>query len=194
MQSPYEPDRDVTVHDLTAVVEALAQELRLADWRLVSASPPGFHPVRAASIVVDGAVVGSVGEIDAEVVDALALPARWSRARSTSTRCSRPRECRARRVRCRAIRRRRSTSRSSFPTTFPPAQQRTLRGPVASSSSRCASSTCSAPTRSAPGKVSLAFALKFRAPDRTLTDAEVGELRQQCIDAVVSAFGAELRG
>ena len=44
------------------------------------------------------------------------------------------------------------------------------------------------------GKVSLAFALKFRAPDRTLTDAEVGELRQQCIDAVVSAFGAELRG
>jgi phenylalanyl-tRNA synthetase beta chain len=44
------------------------------------------------------------------------------------------------------------------------------------------------------GKVSLAFALKFRAPDRTLTDAEVGELRQRCIDAVVSAFGAELRG
>ena len=44
------------------------------------------------------------------------------------------------------------------------------------------------------GKVSLAFALEFRAPDRTLTDAEVGELRKLCIDAVVSAFGAELRG
>ena len=44
-----------------------------------------------------------------------------------------------------------------------------------------------------PGKVSIAFALKFRAPDRTLKDAEVGELRQRCIDAVVSAFGAELR-
>jgi len=30
-----------------------------------------------------------------------------------------------------------------------------------------------------PGKVSLAFALQFRAADRTLTDAEVGELREQ---------------
>jgi len=44
-----------------------------------------------------------------------------------------------------------------------------------------------------PGRVSLAFALTFRSPDRTLTDAEVGELRQACIDAVVSEFGAELR-
>ena len=44
------------------------------------------------------------------------------------------------------------------------------------------------------GQVSLAFALQFRAADRTLTDAEVGELRAQCIDAVVAEFGAELRG
>jgi len=42
--------------------------------------------------------------------------------------------------------------------------------------------------------VSLAFALQFRAPERTLTDPEVGALRQQCIDAVISAVGAELRG
>ena len=45
-----------------------------------------------------------------------------------------------------------------------------------------------------PGQVSLAFALRFRAADRTLTDADVGALRRECIDAVVSAFGAELRG
>ena len=44
------------------------------------------------------------------------------------------------------------------------------------------------------GRVSLAFALRFRAGDRTLTDAEVGGLRQACIDAVVSTHGAELRG
>ena len=36
------------------------------------------------------------------------------------------------------------------------------------------------------GRRSLAFALRFRAPDRTLTDAEVGELRQRAIDAVVA--------
>ena len=45
-----------------------------------------------------------------------------------------------------------------------------------------------------PGKVSLAFALRFRALDRTLTDDEVGALRQACIDAVVGGpRPAELR-
>jgi phenylalanyl-tRNA synthetase beta chain len=44
-----------------------------------------------------------------------------------------------------------------------------------------------------PGKVSLAFSLRFRAPDRTLTDDEVGRLRQTAIDAVKTAHGAELR-
>ena len=43
------------------------------------------------------------------------------------------------------------------------------------------------------GRRSLAFALRFRAPDRTLTDVEVQDLRQRAIDAVVAAHGAELR-
>ena len=43
------------------------------------------------------------------------------------------------------------------------------------------------------GKRSLAFALRFRAADRTLTDAEVAALRQRCVDAVVAAYGATLR-
>jgi phenylalanyl-tRNA synthetase beta chain len=45
-----------------------------------------------------------------------------------------------------------------------------------------------------PGRVSLAFSLRFRAPDRTLTDAEVASARQAAIEAVVGAHGAELRG
>ena len=44
------------------------------------------------------------------------------------------------------------------------------------------------------GKRSLAFALRFRAPDRTLTDADVGTFRQRAIDAVTTAHGGELRG
>jgi len=43
------------------------------------------------------------------------------------------------------------------------------------------------------GKVSLAFALRYRAPDRTLTDDEVGTLRRTGIDAVTSEHGASLR-
>ena len=45
-----------------------------------------------------------------------------------------------------------------------------------------------------PGRRSLAFALRFRAPDRTLTDAEIAGLRQAAIDAVIAAHDAELRG
>ena len=40
---------------------------------------------------------------------------------------------------------------------------------------------------------SLAFGLRFRAPDRTLTDEEVAVLRQGCIDAVIREHGASLR-
>ncbi len=44
------------------------------------------------------------------------------------------------------------------------------------------------------GNRSLAFRLRFCAQDRTLTDAEVGEIRARAIEAVESAHGAHLRG
>ncbi len=43
------------------------------------------------------------------------------------------------------------------------------------------------------GRRSLAFRLRFGAFDRTLTDQDVGELRQRCIDAAQEAVGAVLR-
>ncbi len=44
------------------------------------------------------------------------------------------------------------------------------------------------------GKVSIGFALEFRAPDRTLTDEEVNERRAAIAEALASELGAELRG
>ncbi|MCB1004876.1 MAG: phenylalanine--tRNA ligase subunit beta [Acidimicrobiales bacterium] len=43
------------------------------------------------------------------------------------------------------------------------------------------------------GTRSLAYTLRFQAPDRTLTDAEVGEARSRLIEAVAGAHGATLR-
>ena len=43
------------------------------------------------------------------------------------------------------------------------------------------------------GRTSLAFALEFRAPDRTLTDDEVEPVVIAIVDRVRSEFGAELR-
>jgi phenylalanyl-tRNA synthetase beta chain len=44
-----------------------------------------------------------------------------------------------------------------------------------------------------PGTRSLAYRLRFCALDHTLTDQEVGALRQRCIEAVERAHGAQLR-
>lgn len=44
------------------------------------------------------------------------------------------------------------------------------------------------------GQRSLAYRLRFCAPDRTLSDSEVGTLRTRCIDAVERDFPAKLRG
>lgn len=43
------------------------------------------------------------------------------------------------------------------------------------------------------GKKSLAFALRFRAPDRTLTDAEAAEVRQAAVEVAASRYGAVQR-
>jgi phenylalanyl-tRNA synthetase beta chain len=43
------------------------------------------------------------------------------------------------------------------------------------------------------GSRSLAFRLRFSALDRTLTDAEIGQIRSKCIDEVGTVFGARLR-
>jgi phenylalanyl-tRNA synthetase beta chain len=43
------------------------------------------------------------------------------------------------------------------------------------------------------GKISLAFSLVFRAPDRTLTGAEVSQMRESAVAAAVKATGATLR-
>jgi phenylalanyl-tRNA synthetase beta chain len=194
-RTPYEPDRAVTPHDAVAAFEAIAEELRLADWRLVAASPAGFHPVRAAHIVVDGAVVGAIGEVDAGVVDALSLAAPVVAFEV---------DVDALLAAARVARAARPLSRypvSSIDLAFVvdddvPAGDvlRTLRtaGGELLESIRLFDEFRSDAVGA--GKVSLAYALRFRAPDRTLTDTEVGDVRRQCIDAVTSAFGAELRG
>ena len=46
----------------------------------------------------------------------------------------------------------------------------------------------------AEGSRSLAYRLRFQATDRTLTDAEVAEARQSCIDQAAKKANAALRG
>jgi phenylalanyl-tRNA synthetase beta chain len=44
-----------------------------------------------------------------------------------------------------------------------------------------------------PGRKSLAFAVSFQSPERTLTDEDAAQLRRLVVDALAERFGAELR-
>jgi phenylalanyl-tRNA synthetase beta chain len=44
------------------------------------------------------------------------------------------------------------------------------------------------------GTKSLAFSFRFRAPDRTLTDAELAAAKQAAVDLAAERFGATQRG
>ena len=194
VRTPHEPDRPVALHDLKAVVDALAQELRLVDCRLEAAQLPGLHPVRTAHVVVDGEPAGVVGEVAPEVVEALSLPDPVIAAELDVDRLL-------------AAKRAPRTSRpvSRFPASTidlafvvgadVPADElrRTLRDAGGEVLEDVRLFDLFRSDALGVDRVSLAFAMRFRAPDRTLTDDEVGALRQGCIDAVVKAHGAELR-
>ena len=91
----------------------------------------------------------------------------------------------------------RATSTCRSPSTSPSRRHDSSsscgrrRGSTARAS---ASSTSSAAPRSTPGSRSLTYRIRFIAPDRTLTDADVATARVRCIGAAEAELGAGLRG
>jgi phenylalanyl-tRNA synthetase beta chain len=194
-RQPHEPDRPVDGHDAVGHLEVVAEALALADWRLEPADRPGFALGRAAAVVIDDAEAGVVGEVDPGVVDRSGLSGTVAAFEVNLS------------LMLRARRRERSfRAPSRFPASAvdlafvvdegAPAGdiQRTLcqaAGPVLEEIR--VFDVFRSPALG-EGKKSLAFTLRFRAPDHTLTDDEVSGLRRRCIDAVAKAHGAVLRG
>ena len=82
---------------------------------------------------------------------------------------------------------RRTSRSSSTPRSRPPTSRpRCARAP-ASCSSRSGSSTSTPAPQVGEGRKSLAFALRFRAPDRTLTEGETGAARDAAVASRPSA-------
>jgi phenylalanyl-tRNA synthetase beta chain len=194
-QRPFAPDRELVPADAVAWLEAITDSLRLADVRLVNGGGPGFDPRRSARVLVDGSEVGSVGQVAPAAaahhgVDAGAIAFELELGKLLG-----------------ATRRDRVVAPvSRFPIsgidlafvvadTVPAGDVvRTLYDAGGELLERVSVFDTFRSDAIGPGRVSLAFRLRFRAPDRTLTDAEVATLRRQAIDAVVAAHGAELRG
>jgi phenylalanyl-tRNA synthetase beta chain len=194
-QLPHEPNRPVDGHDVVGRLEAVAESLALADWSLEPGEAPGFAPGRAAVVIVDGAPVGAVGEIDPAVRARLGLAEHVAGL-----------EVNLSRLLDATRKERRSVTPSRYPASTidlafvvdesvpAGAAQRTLNVAAGDLLEDIHLFDVFRSDALGPNKKSLAFGLRFRAADRTLTDEEVGGLRQRGIDAMAKEHGASLRG
>jgi phenylalanyl-tRNA synthetase beta chain len=173
----------------------LADALRLDAPSVAAARVPGLHPTRAALLTGrDGRSLGAVGEVDPDVVVAYGLRQRLGYLTlSVDALLAEPRRpWQAHEV-------------SRFPASdidlafvvpdAVPAQavQSTLATAAGSLVERVTLFDVYRSDQVGAGRRSLAFRLRFRAPDRTLDEAALAAVRQQAIDAVVGSHGATLR-
>jgi phenylalanyl-tRNA synthetase beta chain len=192
---PVEVDRPVDVYDAIDALRVMADAVAVVALDLEAAEIAGFRPGRAARVLADGAELGVVGEVADTVIDALGLESPVVAFEvSLDALVAAPRR----------------DQMFSPPSRFPAstvdlafvlhdavpaaAIERTVRAAVGELLEDVRAFDVFRADALGGDRRSVAFALRFRASDRTLTDSEVGELRQRAIDAVTAAHGAELRG
>ena len=180
--------------DAVGVWSALADALAARDYALVADVVAGLHPTRTARIEVGGVPVGHVGEVDPGVLDAFDVPERvgWLEV-DLDTLLGVPHgDTPYQQV-------------SRYPSSDIDLAFEVDDAVPASAVERClreaagdllARLSLFDVFRGAPvgdGSRSLAFTLRFQAVDRTLTDAEMVDVRRRCIDAVEGSLPASLR-
>ena len=174
--------------------QAIVDSLAVADAHLDNTQVPGLHPTRSGRVIVAGEPIGEIGEVDPDVATAHGIDERVAWLSIDLTRLldlphgERP-----------------YAPISRFPSSdidlaFDTADdvpvhaiEATLRTTIGD---LLADLHLFDVFRGAPigdERRSLAFALRLQAPDRTLTDADVQQVRQSAIAAVESAHDAKLR-
>jgi phenylalanyl-tRNA synthetase beta chain len=184
--------------DAPAAVDAwrtLADALRLDQPRLVAGGVPGLHPARSAAAWAGDVKLGVVGEVDPAVVEGYDLSGRIGWLELDLGRLHRaPR----RSEELRPVSRYPSSDIDLafvVPGEVPAGDvEQTLRASGGELLEHLGLFDVYRGPGIDEGSRSLAYRLRFCALDRTLTDAEVGEIRARCIEAVESAHGAQLRG
>ena len=189
-----EEDRPFDVLDAKGVVEALMGDLAVEDWSLSAGLSLLFHPARSAFIAVNGERAGVIGELHPAQARSLELDGRVVVVE----------------LEVMALM---QASRSEFVFAevprFPPVRRDlafivpevTPAGHVAERLREVAGDLLDQATLfdvfrggSLPaGTKSLAFAVDFRASDRTLEGSEADTAVAAIVDALARTFGAELR-
>ncbi|MHB8464830.1 MAG: phenylalanine--tRNA ligase subunit beta [Acidimicrobiales bacterium] len=184
--------------DAVRVLRRLGLALRLTHGtvRLVAGQTAGLHPTRTATVVVDGVAAGWVGEVDPGVVEAWGISGRvgWLEVELGGLNAAREADD----ATARPVSRFPSSDLDLafvVPDQVPAASvAETLEVAAGEVLEWLALFDVYRGPGVAPDARSLAFRLRFASQDRTLTDGDLAEVRGACIDAVVRAHGAVLRG
>lgn len=181
----------------------LCRSLGVKNASVRNSEQPGLHPTRSGELLIAGSegsrkaasVVGVIGEIDPQVLEQHDIPAPVAYFEANLSRVLKAIE-------------RLDAPPYSAPTKFPssdidlafavsdqmPAGD--LKAVLTEAAGECLASIVLFDVfrgeQLGEGMRSLAFRLRFEAPDRTLTDEEVAKARQRCIEAAKTA-GASLR-
>ena len=178
-----------------AVLDLLERALALPNVQLKRASPPGLHATRTAEVVIAGRTRGHVGEVDPTALENYGVEGRvaWLEL-DLGELLNGPHG------------NRKYTPVSKYPSSDIDLAFEVPDDVVAAQVAGSLRKGGGALLRDielfdvyrgegvADGSRSLAYRLRFQANDRTLTDAEVAEARQSCIDSVAEQHGATLRG
>jgi len=176
------------------LLEALLETLRVDDWCVEVGGEPFTHPGRGAQVIVGGENVGWLGELHPLVAQAWDLGAHAAGF-----------ELDLDRVVAAAV----AVPRFRAISSFPPVRQdlavvvpedlpaASVLGAVREAGGALLSDArifdVYRGEQIGAGRTSLALALTFQAPDRTLTDDDVAPVREQIV-AALAQRGGELRG
>ena len=189
-----EPERPFDVLDAKGIVEALMRELAVQDWGLGEGPGSLFHPARSAFIIVNGQRAGVMGEVHPAHARALELDGRVVAVELEITelmQASRPSVVFAEVPRFPPVRR---DLAFLVPEAAPAGEvQRHLQDAAGELLGDAVLFDVFRGGSLPPGTKSLAFAVDFRAPDRTLAGDEADGAVAAIVAALSQAFGAELR-
>ena len=190
----HSPSSEFDVHNATGIVELLCSQMRVPDMVLIQSARSPFHPGRCADITVGGTTIGTVGEILPSVAAAFGLSGRVAVAEVDMAELV--------------------VDRGAWlyarPSTFPPAifdlafaadrsvpaadVLMTAREGAGELLEHAELFDVFSGDSVAEGKISYAITFRLRAPDRTLTESELGPIRSAIASAVLASTGAALRG
>lgn len=189
-----EQEKPLDFFTVKGLLEALFQRLGIGGIAYEQASPEGFHPGRTAEVKLDGEGIGYVGQLHPQLAAQYDLPESYAFQVKLSPVLQAAVE---NEVRYRPLPRFPAVTRDLAVVVDEDVPVRALEDTICDVAKRWLESVTVFDVftgeKIGKGKKSVALALVFRDPNRTLTDAEINEMHDQIVRQLHDKHGAQLR-